>query len=64
LGTDPQFVNASSGDFHLQAGSPAIDAGMVIPSLSYNGSAPDLGAFETGAVVLLPPPARLRRVGN
>lgn len=27
ISSDPQFVNAASGDYHLQAGSPAIDAG-------------------------------------
>jgi parallel beta-helix repeat protein len=27
LGVNPQFVNAGAGDYHLQSGSPAIDAG-------------------------------------
>jgi len=27
ISADPQFVNPNSGDFHLQAGSPCIDAG-------------------------------------
>ncbi len=33
------------------AGSPLIDAGVVIPGVNdgYNGSAPDIGAFEAGA---------------
>jgi hypothetical protein len=43
---DPMFVNAPGGDFHLQANSPAIDAGVDV-GLPYNGIAPDLGAFET-----------------
>ncbi|MCV0404469.1 MAG: DNRLRE domain-containing protein [Chloroflexi bacterium] len=50
---DPQFET----DFSLQPTSPAIDAGVAtytwngqqvldIPPSAYNGSAPDLGAFE------------------
>jgi hypothetical protein len=31
---------------HLKAGSDLIDKGVIIPGLSYSGSAPDLGAFE------------------
>jgi hypothetical protein len=42
---DPMFLNAPGGDFHLQANSPAIDAGVDV-GLPYNGAAPDLGAFE------------------
>jgi len=52
--TDPKFVNPAAFDFHLQAGSPAIGAGI---SLSYvptdfdgvqrpQGTAWDIGAFE------------------
>jgi Periplasmic copper-binding protein (NosD) len=34
ISADPQFVNPSSGDFHLQAASPAIDAGTnAVPNL-------------------------------
>ena len=42
---NPLFVNASQGDFHLQANSPCIDAGLDI-GLPYNGSAPDMGCYE------------------
>lgn len=42
---DPLFVNPSAGDFHLQANSPAIDAGVNV-GLPYNGAAPDIGAYE------------------
>jgi parallel beta-helix repeat protein len=44
---NPLFVNANSGDFHLQAGSPAIDAGLDV-GMPYTGTAPDLGAYEYG----------------
>src|SRR5882724_4265196 len=44
---DPLFVNTGTGDFHLQAGSPAIDAGVNV-GLPFNGSAPDMGALEYG----------------
>lgn len=53
---DPLFADAAAGDYHLAAGSPAIDAG-ALDSLSGSidpdgnprvlGSAPDIGAFET-----------------
>jgi len=41
--TDPLFVSIS--DFHLQPSSPAINTGLDV-GLPYNGSAPDIGAFE------------------
>jgi len=50
---DPLFLNFNGKDFHLKAGSPAIDAGV---NLNYStdfdgnkvpeGSAPDIGAYE------------------
>ena len=47
-GSDPLFTNAGSNDFTLQASSPAIGAGVVIPGVTdgYTGSAPDLGYAE------------------
>ncbi len=51
--TDPLFVSLGTGDYHLQAASPAVDTGA---DLSYTtdydgatvpvGAAPDMGAFE------------------
>ena len=45
VGNDPLFVNAANTDFRLIAGGPAVDKGIAV-GLSYQGSAPDLGAFE------------------
>lgn len=48
----PGYVDPYPGgtDYHLQAASPAIDAGIVIPGITdgYVGSAPDIGAYEYG----------------
>ena len=54
LGVDAKFVNAAAGDFHLQAGSPAIDAGATISMVTTDlgglarpqGAGYDIGAFE------------------
>jgi hypothetical protein len=46
ISADPLFVDRAGGDYHLQAGSPAVDAGTPITGESFPGSAPDLGAFE------------------
>lgn len=58
-GMDPHFVDAANGDFHIQADSPARDAGAASPpgglglfDLDGNprtfGPAPDIGAYEIG----------------
>ncbi|MBT4362444.1 MAG: hypothetical protein HOD11_15900 [Candidatus Marinimicrobia bacterium] len=44
--TSPSFINAESGNFHLSASSPCVDAGN--PSQQYNdvdGSRNDMGAY-------------------
>ncbi|OLC12933.1 MAG: hypothetical protein AUH29_14800, partial [Candidatus Rokubacteria bacterium 13_1_40CM_69_27] len=53
LEQDPLFVSESGDNFHLQAGSPAIDAGVVVAvdRLSI-GVAPDIGAYEYSLTVL------------
>lgn len=45
---NPLFVNAAGGNYHLQATSPAVDAGIIIPGVNdgWSGAAPDAGAFE------------------
>ena len=44
------IYDAEDLDFRLRPGSVAIDKGMVLPTVTdgFNGSAPDLGALETG----------------
>ena len=52
--TDPLFVDETNGDYHLQAGSPAIDAGYTFGAPLVDGdgeerpwgTAVDLGADE------------------
>ncbi len=63
ISKDPQFVGPAASDFHLSAGSPAIDAGTVSDALTstdldggprtVNG-APDLGAYEWSSSSPLP----------
>jgi len=52
IGTNPLFVNAAGGDYHLSIGSPAIAAGLAVTGVttdfdgvSYNSS-PAMGAYE------------------
>ena len=43
---DPLFTDPANGDYTLQAGSPCIDAGIVIEDMEYCGETPDMGAYE------------------
>jgi len=45
LQADPRFVAPDAGDYHLAAGSPAIDRGTPVGD-PYQGAAPDPGRFE------------------
>jgi hypothetical protein len=60
-GGNPLFVNAATSDFHLQSGSPAIDTGTNLSTVTTDfaglarpqGAAYDEGAYEY--VPLIPP---------
>src|SRR5205814_505817 len=55
--TDPKFIDAPNTDFHLQATSPAIDAGATLPTVPTDydgnprpqGAVYDIGAYEFGS---------------
>lgn len=48
---DPLFANASTGDYALRTGSPAIDAAIRFSGINdaFLGAAPDMGAIESGS---------------
>jgi len=52
ISTDPKFVNPAEGDFHLQPGSPAIDAGTSqgtpVSDLEGNARFDDPATVNTG----------------
>jgi hypothetical protein len=54
---DPGWTDPANGDYRLQPGSVCIDAGKVIPGFtqSYDGAAPDIGAYEGDKLVEGPP---------
>jgi hypothetical protein len=54
LSQNPLFMDATTSDYRLQAGSPAIDAGRIngldvngAAAGDYNGVAPDMGGLES-----------------
>lgn len=49
LSSDPMFVDAAAGDFTIADTSPAVNNGVDV-GLAYNGTAPDMGAYETSVV--------------
>jgi hypothetical protein len=49
INADPQFVNAGTGNFALNPGSPAIGAGIDI------GLGTNIGASKSGGFITLPP---------
>ena len=70
--TDPKFADQANNDYQLQAGSPAIDAGIATPFTGeFAGKAPDCGAFEFGVIAWIagysppgPKPPRIGRIGD
>jgi parallel beta-helix repeat protein len=70
FGVNPTFVNPGVGNFQLQAGSPAIDAGMTISTVPNDiigmprpqGRAYDIGAYEFGGGP--PAPTGVRILGS
>jgi len=54
LYADPLFNNPTNSDFYLKSNSPCINAG-IDAGLSYEGSAPDIGAYEYTLLNTTPP---------
>jgi hypothetical protein len=46
LTADPRFVDSTQRNFNLSSDSPAIDKGIDVGLPPFNGSAPDMGAYE------------------
>jgi hypothetical protein len=70
MGVNPLFVNEASRDFHLQVGSPAINAGVAISQVVNDyaatprsqGAGYDIGAYayRSSPTPVTPPPRNLR----
>ncbi|GAI36850.1 unnamed protein product, partial [marine sediment metagenome] len=57
ISADPKFIDPDNGDFHLQSDSPCINAGVELLGFNdanspwpYNGSAPDIGRYESAPI--------------
>lgn len=55
LDMDPLLVDPANFDFHLQALSPAIDAGDPTSPLDFDGTQADIGPFVRGSGTATPP---------
>ena len=55
-GETPMLTDPVNLDFRPKAGSPLIDAGRVIPSVTdgFQGKSPDIGAYEYGGQQWVP----------
>ena len=53
---NPQFENVPGGDYHLQSGSPCIDAGDPTSPLDPDSTIADLGAFYFNQLGVINPP--------
>lgn len=51
FGVDPLFVNAAAANFHLQPGSPGINAGVTLSNVTTDiaGTLRPIGAYDIGA---------------
>src|SRR5262249_23594672 len=57
LSSDPMFLNVAAYDFHLQAGSAAINSGVTLSEVpnDFDGTArPQGGAYDIGAYEYVP----------
>ena len=69
ISSDPLFVDAANGDYHLQVGSACIDAGTSVgaPATDIEGTLrdaiPDIGAYEWGKYRIFLP-LTLRNIGS
>jgi hypothetical protein len=53
--TDPLFTSPDNGDFHLQPGSPSINAGVSVGLVKDHSGAPISGSPDIGAYEFQPP---------
>jgi parallel beta-helix repeat protein len=67
---DPRFVDPAGANFHIAAGSPAVDAGIALPMVAVDGDgvvrpsgvAYDIGAYELGGLSTPAAPTNVRIV--